>query len=641
MTHKTQTLQKLSSLIELLPTPILWVDLNHMILGGNSKILKAVGASSSNFIGKTAYDLYPYEMADKIIKHDEEVFRRGTTLLQEETIKNIKTGELKYFTTIKIPVPNESKKIIALIGISIEQKSPKILDALERVSKILPTPMYWEDLNSVILGGNERVFKATGSLSREAYVGKTLYELYPKEMADHIKIHNEEVMRTGKTLSQEEVIKDITTGEIKYFKAVKAPLRDDDGNMIGIVGTSIDITAEKEAAKLRKNSEIMKALELIANSFPAPIFWVNLSNFILGGNEAVFKATGALSKEAFVGKTAYDLYPYEMADKIVKHSEEVMRTGQTLSQEETITDITTGKIKYFTAVKAPLWDDNGEIIGLVGTSIDITASKENEQLEVERRLAEEKAKASALLAASIAHELRTPLASIGLLGSQFQEMMDEMISGYTLACEAGLVKTFLPEKSIQVALRSGKRLLQIAHSTNMFVDMMLMKVNVEKQKAGTLRKISILSAVQDALSAYLFDEADQALINWDIKANQKELFYFMGDQTLFNHILFNLLKNAFYYIKKGQKGEITLWLSSDKTHHFLHFKDTALGIAPKIFPHIFDEFYTKTAHGTGVGLALCKVIMREFGGNIDCQSLEGEYTHFILTFPLITKDVKA
>jgi PAS domain S-box-containing protein len=131
------------------------------------------------------------------------------------------------------------------------QKKPKTLEALEQVAPILPTPLYWEDSNSVILGCNETALKVSGALIREAFIDKTPHELYPKEMADHIKQHNAEVMHTGKILSQEEMIRDITTGEIKYFTAVKAPLHDNDGNIIGIIGTSIDITEKKEAERLK------------------------------------------------------------------------------------------------------------------------------------------------------------------------------------------------------------------------------------------------------------------------------------------------------------------------------------------------------------------------------------------------------
>jgi PAS domain S-box-containing protein len=136
----------------------------------------------------------------------------------------------------------------------------KILEDLQKIASIVPTPIYWEDVNSVILGVNEHIAKAIGLKTQEECIGKTLYDLYPKEMADHIKKHNEEVIRRGEVLSQEEMIKDITTGQIKYFAAVKAPLRDDEGNIIGIVGTSVEITAQKDAERLRLENEMHKKL---------------------------------------------------------------------------------------------------------------------------------------------------------------------------------------------------------------------------------------------------------------------------------------------------------------------------------------------------------------------------------------------
>lgn len=66
-----------------------------------------------------------------------------------------------------------------------------ILELLKIVAPVLPAPIYWEDVNSVLLGGNEAVFSATGAKLAEAYVGKTLFELYPADMAEHIKRHND------------------------------------------------------------------------------------------------------------------------------------------------------------------------------------------------------------------------------------------------------------------------------------------------------------------------------------------------------------------------------------------------------------------------------------------------------------------
>lgn len=139
--------------------------------------------------------------------------------------------------------------LLKLLGKSSNDKSSKLFEALELVAPVLPTPVYWHDINGVVLGINEHCLKAIGT-SREI-VGKTPYEFYPKEIAEHILKHNEKVMLTGEVLSQEEIIKDITTGQPKYFASIKAPLYDDNGKVIGIVGSSIDITAEKEAQELR------------------------------------------------------------------------------------------------------------------------------------------------------------------------------------------------------------------------------------------------------------------------------------------------------------------------------------------------------------------------------------------------------
>lgn len=396
------------------------------------------------------------------------------------------------------------------------------------------------------------------------------------------------------------------------------------------------------------NENLSEDARLIKNYFirlirhmPNNIYWVDKNGITLGCNDNVLKFVGVTHLEDIVGKSYEEIakmagWTKEQSEAFKNDDQEVIQTGKPkINIEEPVFYDQQGKAIYYLSSRLPLFDQHNEIIGVVGISINIADRKEKERLHVEHMLAEQKAQTSAVIAASIAHELRTPLATIDLLGGKLEEVMGSLISGYRQACEQGLIEHPLPEKSLNFVAQSGSRILDVSHSANTFVDMMLMKVNLdqEKIKLKNPMKISILSAVHEALDKYPFYASDKQLIQWDTLSNQKENFYFMGDQTLFNHILFNLLKNALYYIKKAGKGKIEMWLTSDQSGHILHFKDTGSGIAPSILPHIFDEFYSQTAHGTGVGLALCKVIMREFGGEIDCQSREGEYTHFTLTFP--------
>ena len=133
-----------------------------------------------------------------------------------------------------------------------------VLDALEIVAPILPVPVYWHDRNGHVLGINELCLKGMG-ITSEDVIGKTPYDFYPEAVADHILSHHELVMQTEQILSQEEFINNMSTGKPVYAKALKVPLYDDNGNVTGIIGTSIDITAEKEAERLERENHAQKS----------------------------------------------------------------------------------------------------------------------------------------------------------------------------------------------------------------------------------------------------------------------------------------------------------------------------------------------------------------------------------------------
>lgn len=99
------------------------------------------------------------------------------------------------------------------------------------------------------VGCNTLDWKVIGA-SNEGYIlDKTVYDYYPKAIADTLQNDIDKVLQTGKNSQMEDVIIDITTGKLKYFSATRAPLRNKRGEIIGVVGTSIEITKEKEAQK--------------------------------------------------------------------------------------------------------------------------------------------------------------------------------------------------------------------------------------------------------------------------------------------------------------------------------------------------------------------------------------------------------
>jgi len=145
---------------------------------------------------------------------------------------------------------------------------------------------------------------------------------------------------------------------------------------------SILMTLIRNCADLPKE-KIFEKLKALSALIPLSIYWVDpVEGISLGGNKYIFEAMGASSSDNIIGKTAYEFYPYDIADKIVKFNRKVAETGKAMSQEESIKDVTTGEIKYFISYKAPLFDDVGDIVCVVGISSEIKMADDGRHAEL-------------------------------------------------------------------------------------------------------------------------------------------------------------------------------------------------------------------------------------------------------------------
>ncbi len=245
----------------------------------------------------------------------------------------------------------------------------------------------------------------------------------------------------------------------------------------------------------------------------------------------------------------------------------------------------------------------------------------------------QKLKGMQAVGASIAHELRTPLTSIHFAVSGIQNYMVDLIMGYELAKQANLPVPYVrPDhyKTLKDALSSVKAEVNFSHT---IVDMLLLKVNFQHQEKGFL-EYSINSIIEEALQRYPFNPAEKrSLVNCNI--DPKNDFIFQGQELLMIHVIFNLIKNALYYIETSNKGTIYIWAEKNERKNILYFKDTGQGMSHYVQANLFKKFFTNTHNGTGLGLSFCKSIMEMFGGNISCNSQEGEYAEFVLSFPAL------
>lgn len=245
----------------------------------------------------------------------------------------------------------------------------------------------------------------------------------------------------------------------------------------------------------------------------------------------------------------------------------------------------------------------------------------------------EKLQTMKALGATVAHELRTPLVAIQFGISGAKEYFPTLVKGYIRAQSEHKDIEPIKEKHLKILAGVFDAVESEIKYANTIINMILMNVKQNQILTADFQILSMNACIEETIDRYPFKQGEIELIEW----SKKDDFYFKGDKTLIIHVLFNLMKNAFYFIEVAGKGKIQIWYESHD-NNILYFKDTAKGIPENVIPKLFEKFYTTTRHGTGLGLTFCKMAVISFGGTIDCKSKYGEFTQFELSFPKIANE---
>lgn len=247
-----------------------------------------------------------------------------------------------------------------------------------------------------------------------------------------------------------------------------------------------------------------------------------------------------------------------------------------------------------------------------------------------------KLKAASDISANIAHELRTPLGAIQSSINGVQRYYPILTEAYQLAVDNNLPVEKINHQHFNTLLRLLEDAKAEVHYSNTIIDMLLMNVGKIQLAVDNFKSCSIIKCIQEAIKRYPYiSDEHKEIIHLSVNRD----FTFQGNELLLIHVLFNLLKNALYYITAVGKGHVTIWVDEADGFNNLHFKDTAKGIPAEHMSKLFTRFFTTAHNGTGLGLAFCKMVMVSFGGNIICNSKEGEYAEFIMSFPKVADRV--
>lgn len=505
---------------------------------------------------------------------------------------------------------------------------------LNLIEKI-PGSIYWKDLKGRYLGCNRFVLEMAGLSHIDEIIGKTDFDMPWKDLAEVISATDMKVISSGVPVESEEA-PILKNGKKIFMISNRRPLLNNKGETIGIVGTSIDITELKRTQEREKlyGERIAQVLSYL----PVHLYWKDKNGFYLGCNLQQAQSLGFKSPEEIVGKTDLDITKDKKeAENFMRNDLDVIKNKKIKTMEENA--VFEGKDSIVLSQKAPLYDTEGNVVGVVGTSIDITELKHaQEQVKLaEIRILEEKAKAEIetekelrqavmILAGSIAHDLRTPISVINLEGHSLQKSLAYLLKMYRASGDDKFTDSQLEDLE-----KTGDDLRKIAMQMHDYIEVTL-KTLSRGLKGGVtqedLVECSMWHCIHNTLTRYPFLDTQKDLVTWD-----QQDFNFMGNELLTIRIFSNLLTNALQQIQKNQKGAISITTEKATAGNIIRFKDTAGGAPPEITHHLFEGYKTTKEKGTGIGLAFCKMTLDSFGGSIQANSVEGDYMEFLITLP--------
>ncbi len=465
----------------------------------------------------------------------------------------------------------------------------------------------------IIVDVNPRVCEMTG-YSREKLVGSNAKFLYPTQEdydfvgSEKYKQISEKGIGTVQTRWQKK------NGEIIHLLLVSTPL-DAENLTKGTTFTATDITDRIAAEKELRNKE--GQLRALVDALPDLIWLKDPNGLYLGCNTKFERFFGAKEKE-IVGKNDHDFLEKELADFFKEKDKNAIEAGVPVLNEEEITYASDGHKEFLETIKTPMYDSEGELIGVLGIGRDITCHKEAEESLLKAKILAEKAnQLKSEFLATMSHELRTPLNSIigfsQILAKNQQDHLDETEIRYT-----------------SNIIRSGKHLLELINEI----------LDLSKIESGTMEinyedfQISILVAEVKSLIFPMMKSKD---INFSSNIEDKYLIVF-ADRKKMKQLMYNLLSNAVKFTPNN--GEIAVTVSSTKEFVHISVSDTGIGIAESDQDTIFDSFSqidssaSRHYEGTGLGLALVKKYVEMHGGNIRVKSEVGKGSSFTFSIPI-------
>ena len=366
--------------------------------------------------------------------------------------------------------------------------------------------------------------------------------------------------------------------------------------------------------KLTKEQSLLRSL---IDSSPDLIFFKDLNSNYVGCNLEFSKYLG-ISENDLIGKNDFNYFSPESAERYHEYDRLLIRERQPIRSEEWITT-PDGRKRLMDTFKVLYFDKNGDAIGIMAISRDITEREETRlKLKEAKDRAEEADKLKTAFLANMSHEIRTPMNSI--------------VGFSNLLTEDNLTKD-----------EKNEYIQHINHGSETLLKLIDDIIDIAKIEAGQLSVSPDVCNLKELMDELFIVHTRQ------LRHKNKQQISFLSeivplsngyniitDEFRLKQVMSNLIGNA---IKFTREGRISYGFRQINDVLEFYVTDTGIGISPEGQKVIFERFRQdnqaglKHSGGTGLGLAISQHIIGLLGGAISVISTPGEGTVFSFTIP--------
>lgn len=461
---------------------------------------------------------------------------------------------------------------------------------------------------AVYIGREMRIEMANDAMLQvwgkdRSVVGKTLRQSLPELEGQPFHGLLDKVYTTGVIYwGKEDRVDMIVDGKMKtgYYNFTYKPLRDNNGEIYGILNMAVDVSEMVSTRNQLKESEVH--FRQMSDLMPDKIINVDAKGKILYLNQSWSTFTGKRVEEIKDEGWLQFLHPEEVEQYLEKWNQSLF-TEDYFEMELRFRD-KFGKYKWHLSRAEAVRDDSGKIKMWIGTNTEIQKIKE-----------EEKRKEDFLK--MVSHELKTPVTSI---------------KGY-IQLLLSLIKSKDKSKINHIPFEPSLERIdhQIGRLTRLISEMLDLTRIEDNQLELQWKTFNLNDLIDETVQDINYTNTQHK-----IKVFHEYMCNVHADKDRIGQVLINLVTNAIKYSPDSQEVEVTV-RKAENAKVAVTVKDFGIGIAEKDHKNVFKRFYRiskkddETYAGFGIGLFLANDVINRHNGTITINSKEGKGSEFTFT----------